>query len=181
MNHSHCLYLTLACDEYSREWAVLLTGLFSSSKLTFSFDMSALFCIRYRSMLPDVVDDFAMRHPSCKDLEPLFFSCYAFCSKLAGGLAVGISTMTLQWVNILFTCYVCTSVRPSHFGFLPVCRFVGYRAGACTHGEGVVTALTVLFSPVPIALLLIGMVFFRSYPINERRSLQLQAQLTTVQ
>lgn len=41
MNHSHCLYLTLACDEYSREWAVLLTGLFSSSKLTFSFDMSA--------------------------------------------------------------------------------------------------------------------------------------------
>lgn len=65
--------------------------------------------------------------------------------------------------------------------FLPVRRFVGYRAGACTHGEGVVTALIVLFSPVPIALLLMGMVFFHSYPINERQSLQLQEQLTTDQ
>ncbi|XP_074498620.1 sodium-dependent lysophosphatidylcholine symporter 1-B-like [Sebastes fasciatus] len=106
------------------------------------------------SMLPDVIDDFNARHPSCKDLEPLFFSCYAFCSKLAGGLSVGISTLTLQ--------------------------FVGYRAGACNHGDGVVTALIVLFTPVPIALLLIGMVFFRSYPINERQCLQLQEQLTTI-
>ncbi|TMS15754.1 Sodium-dependent lysophosphatidylcholine symporter 1-A [Larimichthys crocea] len=105
------------------------------------------------SMLPDVVDDFALKHPSCKDMEPMFFSCYAFCSKLAGGLSVGISTMTLQ--------------------------FVDYRAGACSHGDGVVTALIVLFSPVPIALLLIGMVFFRSYPLNERQSSQLQEQLTT--
>ncbi|XP_053279969.1 sodium-dependent lysophosphatidylcholine symporter 1-B-like [Pleuronectes platessa] len=95
------------------------------------------------SMLPDVLDDFSVKHPSCSDLEPLFFSCYAFCSKLAGGLSVGISTLVLQ--------------------------FVGYRAGACDHGEGVVTALMVLFAPVPIALLLIAMVFFCSYPIDERR------------
>lgn len=47
-------------------------------------------------MLPDVVDDFAEKHPTCSGLEPLFFSCYTFCSKLAGGVAVGISTMTLQ-------------------------------------------------------------------------------------
>ncbi|KAM6929872.1 sodium-dependent lysophosphatidylcholine symporter 1-B-like [Lycodopsis pacificus] len=107
------------------------------------------------SMLPDVVDDFAVRHPSCKDLEPMFITCYTFCSKLADSLSVGISTMTLQ--------------------------FVGYRAGACKHGDGVVTALIVLFSPVPIALLLIGMVFFHSYPINERRCLQHQEQLTTIQ
>ena len=58
---------------------------------------------------------------------------------------------------------------------------MGYRAGACSHGDGVVTALIVLFSPVPIALLLMGMVFFRSYPINERRSVELQEELTTVQ
>uniref|UniRef100_A0A672JGA2 Zgc:171501 n=1 Tax=Salarias fasciatus TaxID=181472 RepID=A0A672JGA2_SALFA len=96
------------------------------------------------SMLPDVVDDFAVRHPSCKDLEPLFFSCYAFCSKLAGGLSVGLSTMTLQ--------------------------FVGYKAGACNHDDRVVLALILLFSPVPIALLLVGMAFFHSYPINERQS-----------
>ncbi|XP_047459242.1 sodium-dependent lysophosphatidylcholine symporter 1-B-like [Mugil cephalus] len=111
------------------------------------FSVATVFLLPW-SMLPDVVDDFAMKHPSCKDLEPVFFSGYAFCSKLAGGLSVGVSTMTLQ--------------------------LVGYKAGACSHGDGVVTALIVLFSPVPIALLLIGMVFFHSYPINERQSSQLR-------
>ncbi|XP_038577745.1 sodium-dependent lysophosphatidylcholine symporter 1 [Micropterus salmoides] len=123
---------------------------FMTMCILMGFSVATLFLLPW-SMLPDVVEDFAVRHPACKDLEPLFFSCYAFCSKLAGGLSVGISTMTLQ--------------------------FVGYRAGACNHGDGVVTALIVLFSPVPIALLLIGMVFFRSYPINERL---LWEQLTTV-
>ncbi|XP_044067467.1 sodium-dependent lysophosphatidylcholine symporter 1-B-like [Siniperca chuatsi] len=123
---------------------------FMTMCILMGFSVATIFLLPW-SMLPDVVEDFAMRHPSCKDLEPLFFSCYAFCSKLAGGLSVGISTMTLQ--------------------------FVGYRAGACNHGDGVGMALIVLFSPVPIALLLIGMVFFHSYPINER---QLREQLTTI-
>ncbi|KAM9856155.1 sodium-dependent lysophosphatidylcholine symporter 1-B-like [Aulostomus maculatus] len=108
------------------------------------FSVATMFLLPW-SMLPDVVDDFTSKHPSCKDLEPMFFSCYTFSSKLAGGLSAGLSMMTLQ--------------------------FVGYRAGACHHGDGVVTALIVLFSPVPVALLLIGMVFFWSYPINERESL----------
>uniref|UniRef100_A0AAQ6IK25 Major facilitator superfamily domain containing 2B n=1 Tax=Anabas testudineus TaxID=64144 RepID=A0AAQ6IK25_ANATE len=118
------------------------------------FSVATLFLLPW-SMLPDVVDDFAVRHPSCKNLEPVFFSCYSFCSKLAAGLSVGISTMTLQ--------------------------FQGYKPGACNHGDGVVMALIVLFSPVSITLLLIGMIFFRSYPINERQSLQLPGQKTTVQ
>lgn len=80
------------------------------------------FCMCDRSMLPDVVDDFAMRHPSYKDLEPLFFSCYAFCSKLAGGLSVGISTMTLQWVHVLSSLVTQAPSSPSHFAFyLQVC------------------------------------------------------------
>ncbi|KAG7215984.1 hypothetical protein INR49_003505 [Caranx melampygus] len=95
------------------------------------------------SMLPDVVDDFAVRHPSCRDMEPLFFSCYAFCNKLAGGLASGISTLTLQ--------------------------FVGYRSGACHHGDAVVTALTVLTTLVPVVLLLVAVGFFWFYPIDERQ------------
>ncbi|XP_054644249.1 sodium-dependent lysophosphatidylcholine symporter 1-B-like isoform X3 [Dunckerocampus dactyliophorus] len=115
------------------------------------FSVATIFLLPW-SMLPDVVDDFAMTYPSCKDLEPLFFSCYAFCNKLAGGLAVGLSTLILQ--------------------------FVGYRAGACHQGDRVVTALIVLFSPVPIVLLLIGMMFFRSYPINERKSLSSQEAAT---
>ncbi|CAJ1084655.1 sodium-dependent lysophosphatidylcholine symporter 1 [Xyrichtys novacula] len=118
------------------------------------FSVGTIFLLPW-SMLPDVVDDFAEKHPSCRDLEPLFFSCYAFCSKLAGGLAAGISTMTLQ--------------------------FVGYKASACHHGEEVVTALIVLFSPVAIILLLIGMVFFWFYPIKERQRLQPQEQPSTAQ
>uniref|UniRef100_A0A3Q1CDF4 Major facilitator superfamily (MFS) profile domain-containing protein n=1 Tax=Amphiprion ocellaris TaxID=80972 RepID=A0A3Q1CDF4_AMPOC len=123
--------------------------LFITMCILMGFSVATIFLLPW-SMLPDVVDDFAVKHPSCKDVEPLFFSCYAFCSKLAGGLSVGLSTMTLQ--------------------------FVGYKAGACNHGDGVVVALTVLFSPVPITLLLIGMLFFHSYPINERQRLQLQEQ-----
>ncbi|XP_062316502.1 sodium-dependent lysophosphatidylcholine symporter 1-like [Osmerus eperlanus] len=103
------------------------------------------------SMLPDVVDDFAVRNPCCKELEPLFFSCYAFCSKLGGGLSAGISTMVLH--------------------------FAGYDAGGCSHGDNVVIALIVLFGPVPIILLLVGLLFFFFYPINEERRLQNQSEL----
>ncbi|CAN9516034.1 unnamed protein product [Ophioblennius macclurei] len=123
---------------------------FMSMCALMGFSVATVFLLPW-SMLPDVVDDFAARHPSCKDLEPLFFSCYAFCSKLAGGLSVGLSTMTLQ--------------------------FVGYKAGACYHDDRVVLALILLFSPVPVALLLVGMVFFRSYPINERQSSKPREQL----
>ncbi|XP_031649182.1 sodium-dependent lysophosphatidylcholine symporter 1-like [Oncorhynchus kisutch] len=114
------------------------------------FSLATMFLLPW-SMLPDVVDYFALRNPCCKDLEPLFFSCHAFCSKLGGGLSVRISTMTLH--------------------------FVGYRAGACSHSEDMVTALIVLFAPVPITLLLVGLVFFHLYPINEDRLLQLQREL----
>uniref|UniRef100_A0AAY4EFH7 Uncharacterized protein n=1 Tax=Denticeps clupeoides TaxID=299321 RepID=A0AAY4EFH7_9TELE len=94
------------------------------------------------SMLPDVVDDFAVKNPSCKHLEPLFFSSYTFFNKLGGGLSAGISTLVLH--------------------------FTGYRAGACHHEDRMVTALQVLFVPVPIVLLLLGLVFFYLYPIQEK-------------
>ncbi|XP_041860160.1 sodium-dependent lysophosphatidylcholine symporter 1 [Melanotaenia boesemani] len=120
---------------------------FMTMCILMGFSVATMFLLPW-SMLPDVIDDFAVKHSSCKDLEPLFFSGYAFCSKLAGGLSAGLSTMTLQ--------------------------IVGYKASACNHGDGVVTALIVLFSPVPITLLLTGMVFFFTYPINERQGLELQ-------
>ncbi|KAK0133947.1 Sodium-dependent lysophosphatidylcholine symporter 1-B [Merluccius polli] len=106
------------------------------------FSLATMFLLPW-SMLPDVVDDFTMKNPSCKDLEPMFFSCYAFCNKLGGGLSVGISTVTLH--------------------------FVGYRPEACQHSDGVVSALIIMFSPVPIVLLLVAMVIFGFYPINEKQ------------
>ncbi|XP_028309260.1 sodium-dependent lysophosphatidylcholine symporter 1-B-like [Gouania willdenowi] len=119
-------------------------SIFMTMCILMGFSVATIFLLPW-SMLPDVVDDFFHKHPSCKNLEPLFFSCYAFFNKLAGGLSAGLSTLTLQ--------------------------FVGYNASACNQGNGVVTALIVMFSPVPVTLLLIGMLLFYSYPINERQSL----------
>lgn len=46
-------------------------------------------------MLPDVVDDFKLRNPSYTDLEPMFYSCFVFFNKFGGGMAAGISTLSL--------------------------------------------------------------------------------------
>ncbi|RXN12652.1 sodium-dependent lysophosphatidylcholine symporter 1-like protein [Labeo rohita] len=112
--------------------------------------LAALFLLPW-SMLPDVVDEFAVQNPSCKGLEPLFFSCSRFCNKLGGGLSAAISTMTLH--------------------------FTGYKAGACSHADGVVLALKLLLAPIPITFLLVGLVFFYLYPINEARRKKIQQDL----
>ncbi|KAK9970221.1 hypothetical protein ABG768_026180 [Culter alburnus] len=112
--------------------------------------LAALFLLPW-SMLPDVVDEFAVQNPSCKGLEPLFYSCSRFCNKLGGGLSAGISTMTLH--------------------------FTGYKAGACSHADGVILALKLLLAPIPITSLLVGLVFFYLYPINEACQKQIQQNL----
>ncbi|XP_067269183.1 sodium-dependent lysophosphatidylcholine symporter 1-B-like [Pseudorasbora parva] len=112
--------------------------------------LAALFLLPW-SMLPDVVDEFAVQNPSCKGLEPLFFSCSRFCNKLGGGLSAGISTMTLH--------------------------FTGYKAGTCGRVDGVILALKLLVAPIPITFLLVGLVFFYLYPINEARQKQIQQDL----
>ncbi|XP_067226717.1 sodium-dependent lysophosphatidylcholine symporter 1-like isoform X2 [Chanodichthys erythropterus] len=104
-----------------------------------------------KSMLPDVVDDFKVKNPSCQDLEPLFYSCYVFFNKFGGGMSVGISTLVLH--------------------------FVGYKPGACRHNPAVIHSLRVLFAPVPICLLLISLVLFYFYPINEERRQEIQKAL----
>ncbi|KAJ8378210.1 hypothetical protein AAFF_G00244980 [Aldrovandia affinis] len=103
------------------------------------------------SMLPDVVDDFKIKNPTSKDLEPIFYSCFVFFNKFGGGMAAGISTMALH--------------------------FAGYKPGACRHNTSVIITLRVLFAPVPIVLLLVGMVLFYFYPINETRRQQIQEDL----
>uniref|UniRef100_A0A8C2E4D0 Si:ch211-224l10.4 n=1 Tax=Cyprinus carpio TaxID=7962 RepID=A0A8C2E4D0_CYPCA len=109
--------------------------------------LAALYLLPW-SMLPDVVDDFKVKNPSCQDLEPLFYSCYVFFNKFGGGMSVGISTLVLH--------------------------FAGYKPGACKHNPEVIYSLHVLFAPVPICLLLIGLVIFCFYPINEKRRRKIQ-------
>ncbi|CAB1335926.1 unnamed protein product [Coregonus sp. 'balchen'] len=112
--------------------------------------LSALYLLPW-SMLPDVVDDFKVKNPTSTDLEPMFYSCYVFFNKFGGGMSVGISTLALH--------------------------FAGYKPGACRQNPAVITALRALFAPVPIVLLLVGLVLFYFYPINEERRRQIHREL----
>uniref|UniRef100_A0A8C6Z9S7 Uncharacterized protein n=1 Tax=Nothoprocta perdicaria TaxID=30464 RepID=A0A8C6Z9S7_NOTPE len=109
---------------------------------------------RCQSMLPDAVDDFRLRNPGATNLEALFYSFYVFFNKFAGGLAVGISTLTLH--------------------------FAGYRAGDCTHKPSVVLALRLLMAPVPIGLLLLAVIIFCTYPIDEERRKEMRREMEAI-
>ncbi|XP_041955426.1 sodium-dependent lysophosphatidylcholine symporter 1 [Alosa sapidissima] len=112
--------------------------------------LAALYLLPW-SMLPDVVDDFKLKNPSCSDLEPMFYSFFVFFNKFGGGMAAGVSTLALY--------------------------FAGYKPGACKHNEVVITTLRVLSAPVPIALIVVGMGLFYFYPINEKRRQEIQCAL----
>uniref|UniRef100_A0A8C7F3P8 MFSD2 lysolipid transporter A, lysophospholipid b n=1 Tax=Oncorhynchus kisutch TaxID=8019 RepID=A0A8C7F3P8_ONCKI len=95
------------------------------------------------SMLPDVVDDFQVQNPDSRGHEAIFYSFYVFFTKFASGISLGISTLSLD--------------------------FAGYMTRGCTQPENVDITLKVLVSAAPIGLILIGLVLFRSYPIDEER------------
>uniref|UniRef100_A0A4W5N982 MFSD2 lysolipid transporter A, lysophospholipid b n=1 Tax=Hucho hucho TaxID=62062 RepID=A0A4W5N982_9TELE len=95
------------------------------------------------SMLPDVVDDFQVQNPDSQGHEAIFYSFYVFFTKFASGISLGISTLSLD--------------------------FAGYMTRGCTQPENVDITLKVLVSAAPIGLILIGLVIFRSYPIDEER------------
>uniref|UniRef100_UPI003590006C sodium-dependent lysophosphatidylcholine symporter 1 n=1 Tax=Myxine glutinosa TaxID=7769 RepID=UPI003590006C len=106
------------------------------------FSVSAAFLLPW-SMLPDVVDDFILKYPEYMGHEAIFYSFYVFFLKFASGISLGISTLSLD--------------------------FAGYKMGSCHQPESVAFTLKMLVSPVPIALILLGLLLFRLYPINEQR------------
>ncbi|XP_034370262.1 sphingosine-1-phosphate transporter MFSD2B isoform X2 [Arvicanthis niloticus] len=83
------------------------------------------------SILPDVVDDFQLRHQRGPGVETIFYSSYVFVTKLSSAVALGISTLSLE--------------------------FAGYEAGACQQAEEVVVTLKVLIGAVPTCMILIGL------------------------
>ncbi|XP_043946372.1 sodium-dependent lysophosphatidylcholine symporter 1-like [Protopterus annectens] len=103
------------------------------------------------SMLPDAVDDFRIKNPDCMNIESMFFSFYVLFNKFCGGLSQGLSALSLH--------------------------FAGYKPGACIQNPAVPITLTVLVCVLPIAFLLIGLLIFYTYPINEERRRQLKLQL----
>uniref|UniRef100_A0A8C2ZA55 MFSD2 lysolipid transporter A, lysophospholipid a n=1 Tax=Cyclopterus lumpus TaxID=8103 RepID=A0A8C2ZA55_CYCLU len=95
------------------------------------------------SMLPDVVDDFKVKNPDIHGYEALFYSFYVFFIKFASGVSLGVSTLSL--------------------------KFAGYVTGSCSQPEAVSLTLKVLVSPVPVALIAVGLLILRTYPIDEER------------
>ncbi|KAM4631103.1 sodium-dependent lysophosphatidylcholine symporter 1-B [Polymixia lowei] len=93
------------------------------------------------SMLPDVVDDFKVHNPDSVGHEAIFYSFYVFFTKFASGVSLGISTLSLD--------------------------FAGYVTRGCSQPEEVDLTLKLLVSAAPIALILVGLLIFRSYPIDE--------------
>ncbi|KAM9842977.1 sodium-dependent lysophosphatidylcholine symporter 1-B-like [Aulostomus maculatus] len=94
------------------------------------------------SMLPDVVDDFKVNNRDVHGHEALFCSFYVFFIKFASGVSLGISTLSL--------------------------KFAGYESESCSQPEAVSLTLKVLVCPVPIALIAVGLLILRSYPIDEK-------------
>uniref|UniRef100_A0A8C5CJG2 Sodium-dependent lysophosphatidylcholine symporter 1 n=1 Tax=Gadus morhua TaxID=8049 RepID=A0A8C5CJG2_GADMO len=95
------------------------------------------------SMLPDVVDDFKLKNPDIRGYEAIFFSFYVFFTKFASGVSLGISTLSLD--------------------------FAGYVSRGCYQPESVILTLKVLVSPVPVALIAIGLLILKTYPIDEEK------------
>ena len=58
-----------------------------------------------RSMLPDVIDEFMIK--TGERNESIFYSFYVFFNKLSVGVAVGLSTLVLEYkiLNFIFHSY----------------------------------------------------------------------------
>uniref|UniRef100_A0A8C5T2E8 Major facilitator superfamily domain containing 2B n=1 Tax=Malurus cyaneus samueli TaxID=2593467 RepID=A0A8C5T2E8_9PASS len=95
------------------------------------------------SMLPDVIDDFKLQHPSSHGHEAIFFSFYVFFTKFTAGVSLGISTLSLD--------------------------FAGYRTRGCSQPGQVNFTLKMLVSAVPVGLILLSLLLFKLYPIDEEK------------
>ncbi|XP_051948984.1 sodium-dependent lysophosphatidylcholine symporter 1-B-like [Xyrauchen texanus] len=95
------------------------------------------------SMLPDVVDDFKVLNPDSQGHEAIFYSFYVFFTKFASGVSLGVSTLSLD--------------------------FAGYVTQGCTQPAKVDLTLKILVSAAPVVLIIIGLLIFISYPINEEK------------
>ncbi|XP_036411514.1 sodium-dependent lysophosphatidylcholine symporter 1-B [Megalops cyprinoides] len=93
------------------------------------------------SMLPDVVDDFKVKNPESRGHEAIFYSFYVFFTKFASGISLGISTLSLD--------------------------FAGYITRGCSQPEAVDVTLKILVSVAPIVLIILGLIIFKTYPIDE--------------
>lgn len=60
-------------------------------------------------------------------------------------------------------------------------RFAGYETGACFQPEAVSLTLKTLVSPVPVVLIVIGLLILKTYPIDEETRRENQKLLQEMQ
>ncbi|KAM4771221.1 sphingosine-1-phosphate transporter MFSD2B [Rhinophrynus dorsalis] len=106
------------------------------------------------SMLPDVVDNFRLMNPQVKGLEAIFYSSFVFFTKLSAGIALGISTLSLE--------------------------FADYDTSLCKQSYNVVLTLKVLIGAVPAVLIIIGLIILLFYPITEDRRKETEVALDVI-
>ncbi|XP_030074519.1 sodium-dependent lysophosphatidylcholine symporter 1 [Microcaecilia unicolor] len=111
-----------------------------SAAVAAGISVAAAFLLPW-SMLPDVIDDFLLKHPESRGHEPIFFSFYVFFTKFASGVSLGISTLSLD--------------------------FAGYKTRGCSQPPTVDFTLKMLVAVAPVTLILLGLLLFKLYPINE--------------
>ncbi|KAJ8289396.1 hypothetical protein GJAV_G00000800 [Gymnothorax javanicus] len=98
-------------------------------------------------LLPALVDAprrcgrFCTEEPDSIGHEAIFYSFYVFFIKFAAGISLGVSTLSLD--------------------------FAGYVTAGCSQPEAVYLTLRMLVSPVPIVMIIVGLLILRTYPINE--------------
>ncbi|XP_052007298.1 sodium-dependent lysophosphatidylcholine symporter 1-A-like isoform X1 [Xyrauchen texanus] len=133
-------------------WAVpfmILVGCVNSSliisyvvSIAAGASVAAAFLLPW-SMLPDVVDDFKVQNPDYHGHEAIFYSFYVFFTKFASGVSLGVSTLALS--------------------------FAGYVTGGCVQPDSVNMTLKILVSAAPVSLIAMGLLIFKTYPIDEKR------------
>ncbi|XP_053565609.1 sphingosine-1-phosphate transporter MFSD2B [Bombina bombina] len=106
------------------------------------------------SMLPDVVDNFRLMNPQLKGLEAIFYSSFVFFTKLSAGIALGVSSLSLE--------------------------FAGYSSAACKQSYHVVLTLQILIGAAPAVLIIIGLVILIFYPITEDKRRETELALNTI-
>ncbi|XP_042333271.1 major facilitator superfamily domain-containing protein 2B isoform X3 [Sceloporus undulatus] len=94
------------------------------------------------SMLPDVVDHFQVQNPQLRGHETIFYTSYVLLTKISSGLALGISSFTLD--------------------------LAGYKSGICKQPSSVVTTLKTLIAVVPSIIIILGLFILYFYPITEK-------------
>ena len=105
------------------------------------------------SMIPDVIDEFMIKTGERK--ESVFYSFFVFFTKMATGVAAGVSQLALE--------------------------SAGYKSEKCfIQPDTVGFALRMVVVPAPVLMIILCMIMLWIHPIDEKRRLEIKEKLITI-